>query len=713
MRRTVWITPLVLAVFAASASAQTNEESALAARMNALKGNDWQPAFELGNELAALPDHKGFQILRDNWTKGAGVEARKQMFKGWVFSKHPDTLKVLDLGARDPDIGLQNWSFSYLKGIAYTNFAEDYGAYKTWFAKYGDRPLPEVQKENAQFFLNRVLAATGNERKVLFRFAFRIDFETLPDSRDSADKIVRSIFADPQADQDAAGLAAKLIKSQKPDEAFLREVVVPALDAKSSSMQYQAAQILGDVNQDWTLDLLLAKIQEKSKGSLTGGLSLTPFAQAIAQHRQPRAIPPLIAIIESQNGYDTVYGVGYFGLTPLTGVDYDESHDGAWWHEWWAKNRTRFPEAVRSMEIPAVPKVASFTPTPKAKEIARGDVKKEIELALTTGESFMSIGERAAKEKNYKAVPLMISAIAAEDTTNTIYGLGYFGLASLTGVDYDESHDGKWWTTWWSKNRDRFTAQIGRPSLPKLAYKKPQVDPLVPNAPDVASIPSENLYAKGDKDMRYLLAGPAKKGDIPKEGYKLLVILPGGDGSADFHPFLKRVLREALPPDFLIAELVAKQWSEKQFENVVWPNKMVPWAQARFTTEEFIESVIADVKKRRKIDGKNVLTMGWSSSGPPVYAHLGSEKRSTTGAFVAMSIFQPKFLPNAGPVKDIPVTIIHSPQDFIPIAQAELARDTLKGAGADVQYSTYEGGHGWHGDIFATIREAVAHLIKK
>jgi hypothetical protein len=41
-----------------------------------------------------------------------------------------------------------------------------------------------------------------------------------------------------------------------------------------------------------------------------------------------------------------VYGVGYFGLTPLTGVQYHESHDGAWWRQWWEKNKTRFERAA-------------------------------------------------------------------------------------------------------------------------------------------------------------------------------------------------------------------------------------------------------------------------------------------------------------------------------------------------------------------------------
>ena len=99
------------------------------------------------------------------------------------------------------------------------------------------------------------------------------------------------------------------------------------------------------------------------KGSLedrgpSNRLVLWAVAGTLATHDDPRVIPTMIAVIDADNTYDTVYGVGSFGLGRLTGVEYDESHDGAWWRRWWEKNRQRFPEAVRALEIPAIPKAA-------------------------------------------------------------------------------------------------------------------------------------------------------------------------------------------------------------------------------------------------------------------------------------------------------------------------------------------------------------------
>jgi len=692
--------------------AQTAAPTDYAAKMNAMTGTDWRPGVELGDELAALPGHQGFEILRDNWSKGANVEPRKQMFKGWVFQNHPDTLKVLNLGATDPDITMQNWSFEYLKGIAFQNFAEDYTAYKQWYAKYGDMPLAEVKKANAQIFLDKLVASKGVERERFYRSMANVDMGKVIDRPETAQNLVREIVADPKATQDAIRAAGVLFKVAKADDAYVKEVVAPLLDSKSSSAQYFAATQLGSVRADWALDLLLTKMKEHVASG--DKMNLFPYAEGIAASKAPRAIPDMIAVIASDNTYDTVYGVGYFGLSALTGVSYDESHDGPWWKAWWEKNHARFPDPVGSMTIPTLPKSPGYV-EPKPKETVKdgGKPVEEIMAALKAGKNldFSNRATAIAHAKDYAAIPTLIGAIAAENTYNTIYGIGYFGLSPLTGVSYDESHDGAWWTSWWTKNKSRYPAAIAKMSVPSIKIKRVVSDPMVPNNPDVADIPSENLYAKGNKDMRYLLAGPVGEAKAPKKGYTLFVVLPGGDGSADFHPFLKRVLREALPANSILAEPVSKKWSEEQFNQIVWPTKTNPWPGATFTTEEFIEAVIKDVKKKRKIDPSAVYTVGWSSSGPPVYCHLMNPNRSSTGAFIAMSIFNTKIFPKVENVKGARISILHSPQDFIPIAQAELARDTLIAAGANVEYDTYEGGHGWQGDVFGNIRRAVAHLV--
>jgi hypothetical protein len=67
---------------------------------------------------------------------------------------------------------------------------------------------------------------------------------------------------------------------------------------------------------------------------------------------------------------------------------------------------------------------------------------------------------------------------------------------------------------------------------------------------DVADITSQDLRADKDENKRCFLVGPQKGTTAPKKGYGLLVVLPGGDGSADFQPFVKRIYKNAVPEGY-------------------------------------------------------------------------------------------------------------------------------------------------------------------
>jgi RNA polymerase sigma factor (sigma-70 family) len=140
-----------------------------------------------------------------------------------------------------------------------------------------------------------------------------------------------------------------------------------------------------------------------------------------------------------------------------------------------------------------------------------------------------------------------------------------------------------------------------KPDAP--AGNESQEDPLA----DVADIPSQELQAAGDANKRYFLIGPKKNAKPPTEGYGLFVIMPGGDGSADFHPFVKRIYKNALNERYLAAQPIAIQWAANQ--QIVWPTKTNPVPQMKFSTEEFVEAVIEDVAKKHKLDRTRVFTL--------------------------------------------------------------------------------------------------------
>jgi predicted esterase len=229
---------------------------------------------------------------------------------------------------------------------------------------------------------------------------------------------------------------------------------------------------------------------------------------------------------------------------------------------------------------------------------------------------------------------------------------------------------------------------------------------------DIADVPFQDLRVGGDENKRFFLIGPRAGSKKPAAGYRLVLVLPGGDGSAGFRPFVQRVLKNALPEDVVIAQLVAPKWSDSK-DRVVWPTKGLKDDKMKFSSEEFVTAVVEDLKGHVDIDSKRVDALGWSSGGPPVYAASLSEHSPLRGAFVAMSVFKPEMLPPLAGSAGHRFYILHSPTDFIPMTFPKDAEEKLRQAGGTTTLATYAGGHGWHGDVFGTLRMGFEWLDKK
>ncbi len=226
--------------------------------------------------------------------------------------------------------------------------------------------------------------------------------------------------------------------------------------------------------------------------------------------------------------------------------------------------------------------------------------------------------------------------------------------------------------------------------------------------------PTEDLRAGGDANKRYFLTGSAPGSAAPAGGWGLVLVLPGGDGSAEFQPFVRNIWKSVLKDRYLVAQLVAVEWTPGQFNRVVWPTGKLKAEGMKFTTEEFAEAVVAEVTKKHKIDRKRVFTLGWSSGGPPSYLISLREKKVVTGSFVAMSVFHQATLKDMLPrAKGHAYFLYHSPDDQVcPMALANQAVQALKSSGAAVELKTYAGGHGWRGDTMADLRAGFDWLEK-
>ncbi|MEQ8208924.1 MAG: hypothetical protein RH917_03760 [Lacipirellulaceae bacterium] len=227
-----------------------------------------------------------------------------------------------------------------------------------------------------------------------------------------------------------------------------------------------------------------------------------------------------------------------------------------------------------------------------------------------------------------------------------------------------------------------------------------------------AGPPSVDLRIGDDENNRYFLIGLGKQ-EIPEEGYSLMLVMPGGDGSADFHPFVKRIQQLALPEGYLVAQPVAVKWTPEQ--RIVWPTAKNKVKGQKFSTEQFVEAVIDDVSARveereGKLNPDRIFTLSWSSSGPAAYA-ISLSSKSVKGSFIAMSVFKPRQLPPMKKAKGHAYYLLHSREDRVcPYRMAEQAAKVLSRAEAEVTLVPYKGGHGWHGDAFGNIRAGVDWL---
>ena len=228
---------------------------------------------------------------------------------------------------------------------------------------------------------------------------------------------------------------------------------------------------------------------------------------------------------------------------------------------------------------------------------------------------------------------------------------------------------------------------------------------------DISDVPCKEFFAGGDPNKNYFLIGNGEQVKTPEDGFKLVIVLPGGDGGPSFNPFIRRIYKYSLNPEYLMAQLVAVKWTANQ--QIVWPTNKVKVKGQKFSTEEFADAVIKDIKAKYKLNPKQIFTLAWSSGGPAAYAISVQKEKAATGSYIAMSVFDPNTL---GPLEGAAghcYLLDHSPDDKVcPIRMAEKADEMLTAAGAKTRFVSYQGGHGWYGNCYGRLEWGFGWLEK-
>ncbi|MGH7134969.1 MAG: hypothetical protein ACREHD_04470, partial [Pirellulales bacterium] len=183
-----------------------------------------------------------------------------------------------------------------------------------------------------------------------------------------------------------------------------------------------------------------------SEQGISGAVEL---ALSVVEKEGDKAIPLLIAMIDADNSYWTIYGVGYHSLREMTGVDYSPLHDGAWWRRWWLANRSRFAGDLANSSIPVLPKTEHgyrYRPFPDDVDTLQGKLRLAGEVlaeakARRSGQmaerriSVRSFADEIARHYDPHAIPYLLGLTEADTATARDVANA---LRNLTGVAVED-----------------------------------------------------------------------------------------------------------------------------------------------------------------------------------------------------------------------------------------------------------------------------------
>ena len=240
---------------------------------------------------------------------------------------------------------------------------------------------------------------------------------------------------------------------------------------------------------------------------VTGG-DLWDHAGKLGEAKYVYAIPTMIGIIDADNSYDTIYGVGYFGLGRITGVRYSPFHDGPWWHRWWQKNIANYPKKVQDTLIPELKKTEhgkKYVPMPEEVETIDGMLAWTLENydSLMQKGNYIDwdkVAEELAERNDPKAIPYLIAALGASNNKLS-YDVCYHGLDRLTGVKYENGLTYEWFRQWWDKNMQKYPQEVQGIDIDKIIeiYSGKSSQAIDPNAKYHIVVPGETLFSIAEK----------------------------------------------------------------------------------------------------------------------------------------------------------------------------------------------------------------------
>jgi hypothetical protein len=368
-----------------------------------------QEYYQANSKLVETEPEISFEIVRDNWSTVAPANIKPFLMFLFVRANNPHVLDVIHLAAMDGNPTIHTQAFNLVLNYAFDDFAHDQLAYLEWRKGIEGKSLDDVVRAGCRHFVDRLARADEAERNRLLNLLLRMDFSDSSPLSKLRRKValeagileVLARLLTPPDPPNAGAIYA--LRSLKPDDDYLRRVIVPLTTRSSQSYtRYAAASILGTVQKRWTADLLLKMLLDEYPSQESWALINT-----LSVFDDPHLIPGLIAVYEAEAETEDTSQVKPlldFALNRMTHVQATQLHDGIWWHLWWDRNRARFPEDVRALPFPKVKKrvfPGVSVPRKRVEWVRIGDDPQRSYLLLSPGTLTSSVtGEKVAGNRS-------------------------------------------------------------------------------------------------------------------------------------------------------------------------------------------------------------------------------------------------------------------------------------------------------------------------
>jgi hypothetical protein len=342
-------------------------------------------------EIRALPAADAWTVVRTIYGRIEPVEKRRAVWSAFAGTGHPHEVAILGLGASEarPEDGAD--ARRALEAYAMLDLEDDVHTYRQWAAEWGGATPADALRGGVRRWVDRMRAAPhdprpdggeaddaeradrrgaedGDALREELRRARRLPPKGVPEAevaaalRDAGFGALldrwrgQAIEGSVALPDDAQTASVSLLPLLDLDDASYRAAVEPILSDPGrypQALRNGAFGVVGERRWDGAVDLLLRAFE-----TTPNKYDWWNIAMALEKIRDPRSIPVMVGMIVADDGYESVYGIGYFGLSKWLGVKYLKSHDAAWWREWWAANQERLPPEVRGVPIPHLSPVA-------------------------------------------------------------------------------------------------------------------------------------------------------------------------------------------------------------------------------------------------------------------------------------------------------------------------------------------------------------------